>query len=127
MWRIIYSFLIISLLVSCASEDSKEETEPVVSTIEVVESTTEETTQKKKPKSPRRQASGMVKGGQIEIDYGSPYVKDRVIWGGLVPYDKLWRAGANETTAITFDSDVSIADQTVKAGTYALFILLQRR
>ncbi|MBN4071204.1 DUF2911 domain-containing protein, partial [Crocinitomix catalasitica] len=72
--------------------------------------------------SPRTTSSGQVDGVQIDIDYGSPFVKDRTIWGELVPYDKVWRAGADEATAITFGSDVLFVDAEIKAGTYALFI-----
>ena len=44
----------------------------------------------------------------IEIKYGSPIIIGRVIWGDLVPYDKIWRAGANYATAISFSQDVTI-------------------
>jgi hypothetical protein len=44
-----------------------------------------------------------------------------VIWGGLVPYDRVWRTGANQATAITFSEDVSVEGNKVPAGTYALF------
>jgi hypothetical protein len=46
-------------------------------------------------------------------------VKGRVIWGGLVPYDKVWRTGANEATAITFSTDVKVNGQPLPAGTYS--------
>jgi hypothetical protein len=59
----------------------------------------------------------------ITVDYSSPGVKGRKIWDGLVPYDKLWRAGANGATKITFSKDVTFADKPVPAGTYALFTI----
>ena len=59
----------------------------------------------------------------ITVDYSSPGVKGRKIWGAVVPYDQLWRAGANNPTKITFSRDVSIADKPVPAGTYAFFII----
>ena len=49
-------------------------------------------------------------------------MKGRTIFGGLVPYDKLWRTGANENTKITFDKDVKIGSKDIKAGTYAIFV-----
>lgn len=58
---------------------------------------------------------------QISVDYSCPGVKGRKIWGALVPYDKLWRTGANGSTKITFSKDVTLADQAVPAGSYALF------
>ncbi len=57
----------------------------------------------------------------ITVDYSSPAVKGRTIWGELVPYDKLWRTGANTATKITFTKDVLVADKPVPAGTYAIF------
>jgi DUF2911 family protein len=58
---------------------------------------------------------------QITVDYSCPGVKGRKIWGDLVPYDKLWRTGANSATKITFSKDVTFADHPVPAGSYALF------
>jgi len=52
----------------------------------------------KKPASPAMTATGKIKDADITINYSSPSVKDRKIWGDLVPYDKVWRAGANEAT-----------------------------
>ena len=59
----------------------------------------------------------------ITVDYSSPGVKGRKIWGGVVPYDQMWRAGANSATKITFSRDVSFADRPVPAGTYAFFVI----
>jgi len=59
----------------------------------------------------------------ITVDYSSPGVKGRKIWGGLVPYDKMWRTGANRATKITFSRDVTFAGKPVPAGTYALFTI----
>jgi hypothetical protein len=59
----------------------------------------------------------------ITVDYSSPGVKGRKIWGGLVPHDKLWRTGANRATRITFSRDVTFAGKPAPAGTYALFTI----
>ncbi len=59
----------------------------------------------------------------ITVDYSSPGVKGRKIWGGLVPYEQMWRAGANSATKITFSRDVSFADKPVPAGSYAFFVI----
>lgn len=59
--------------------------------------------------------------GEITIDYSRPSVKDRVIFGDLVPYGKTWRTGANASTKITFSDDVKLEGKDVKAGTYALY------
>lgn len=60
---------------------------------------------------------------EVSIKYHRPGVKDRVIWGELVPYDKIWRTGANEATTIEFSDDVMIEDNKLAAGKYALFTI----
>lgn len=57
---------------------------------------------------------------KISLVYSRPGVKGRKIWGDLVPYDKVWRTGANEATAITFSTDVRIGGQALPAGSYSL-------
>lgn len=59
----------------------------------------------------------------IAITYHRPAVNKRRIWGGLVPYGVLWRAGANENTTISFSTPVKIEGQALPAGTYGLFML----
>lgn len=74
-------------------------------------------------KSPRKQTSGKVGDVAVTIDYGAPSVKERTIWGELVKFDEVWRAGANENTTFSFDKDVKIGKNTVKAGKYGFFII----
>jgi len=57
----------------------------------------------------------------ISVEYSRPSMKGRTIYGGLVPYNKLWRTGANRNTTIKFGDDVMIGGKDVKAGTYAIF------
>lgn len=59
----------------------------------------------------------------VAITYGRPLVNERTIYGDLVPYDQVWRLGANEATTITFSHDVTIEGQALAAGTYALFAI----
>jgi len=59
----------------------------------------------------------------VRIDYSRPGVKGRVIWGGLVPYNNVWRSGADEATKITFVNDVKINGKTLKAGSYSFFTI----
>lgn len=56
----------------------------------------------------------------VTITYSRPGVKGRAIWGDLVPYDKVWRTGANEATTIVFSRDVTIEGKPLPAGTYSL-------
>jgi hypothetical protein len=60
---------------------------------------------------------------EVTIDYSRPGVKGRKIWGGLVPYNVVWRAGANEATKITFSTDVKIDGKKLKAGSYGFFAI----
>jgi hypothetical protein len=59
----------------------------------------------------------------ITVEYSAPTVKGRKIWGELVPYEKLWRAGANAATKVTFSRDVKIVGRSLPAGSYALFAI----
>ena len=56
----------------------------------------------------------------ITINYHSPLTKGRTIWGDLIPYDQVWRAGANENTVITFSTDVKVEGYQLAAGSYGL-------
>ncbi len=57
----------------------------------------------------------------VTLEYSRPAMRGRTIFGDLVPYDKLWRTGANANTIITFGDDVTVEGQEVKAGTYSIF------
>ena len=60
-------------------------------------------------------------GMDLSVNYSSPSKKDRVIFGELVPYDVVWRTGANEPTTFTTGSDIKIIDKTLPAGTYSFW------
>lgn len=74
-------------------------------------------------KSPRASTGLSIGYTNISIDYGAPSVLERDIWGGLVPYDTLWRAGANAATTVEFSADATVAGQPLGAGKYALLLL----
>ena len=76
-----------------------------------------------KPLSPHKGVSGKVAGATITIRYGSPYVKGRKIWGGLEPYGKVYRAGADSATTFTTDKDIKVDGKTLPAGKYAFFVI----
>ena len=69
------------------------------------------------PKATLTQTVGLT---DITLNYSRPGVKGRAIWGALVPYDKVWRTGANEATTITFSDDVWINGNKLTKGTYSL-------
>jgi len=71
--------------------------------------------------SPPATATGKFGKATIVINYSSPAVKRRKIWGELVPYDKTWRAGANEATIFETDHDIKVEGKKLPAGKYSLF------
>lgn len=73
--------------------------------------------------SPKATATGKIGDANVTIDYGSPSVKNRKIWGELVPYNKVWRSGANEATEIQTDKDLLIEGKLLKAGRYSLYTI----
>ncbi|MDB0011133.1 DUF2911 domain-containing protein, partial [Flavobacteriales bacterium] len=73
--------------------------------------------------SPKENVTGKINTATISIDYGSPSVKGRKIWGALVPFDKIWRAGANEATTFLTDKDIIVEGEKLPAGKYSLFII----
>ena len=72
--------------------------------------------------SPQATVSQNVGMTQISISYSSPGIKGRKIFGELVPYDQIWRAGANSPTKIKFSTNVKIGDKTLRSGEYAIAI-----
>ena len=80
--------------------------------------------QTKKPQpSPADSTAGTVAGSYIKINYSSPSVKGRKIWGGLVPYDKVWRTGANAATQFQTSKDITVNGKKLSAGKYSLFTI----
>lgn len=75
------------------------------------------------PKGSLTQTVGLT---EISLAYSSPAVRGRKIWGDVVPFDELWRAGANECSRVTFSTPVSIEGKPVAAGAYCIFLLPQR-
>lgn len=73
--------------------------------------------------SPKAEVMQTVGFTDVHIVYNRPGVKKREIWGKLVPYDAVWRAGANEATKITFSTDVTIEGKKLKKGSYSFFAI----
>ena len=66
-----------------------------------------------------------IDGVDIIVTYGRPQVKGRTVWGGLVGYGQVWRAGANEATVISFSKDLTINGEALPAGVYGFFVIPQ--
>jgi Protein of unknown function (DUF2911) len=79
--------------------------------------------QDKPRESPTTTATGQVGSLSVTIQYGQPSVKGREIFGKLVPYGQVWRAGANETTSIEFSTSAKLEGRAVARGKYALFVI----
>src|SRR5215813_10247021 len=60
-------------------------------------------------------------GKSVKVDYSSPRAKGRKIFGGVVPYDQVWRTGANEATTFVTNTALSVGDKAVPAGNYTMF------
>ena len=73
--------------------------------------------------SPNAGVSQTIGTTEVTISYGRPGVKGRTIWGKLVPYGQVWRAGANEATKITFSGDVLIEGQKLSKGAYSFYTI----
>lgn len=79
--------------------------------------------EQKKPLSPATEAKATINGKNIVVNYSAPSKRDRQIMGGLVPYGKLWRTGANQATTLKTDVDLMIGSLHVPAGEYLIFTI----
>jgi hypothetical protein len=105
--------------VACTSSPKNQETvaeETEEDEVETVEA-------KLKRPSPPHSVSATVGETLVTLDYSSPSTKGRAVWGSLVPYNEIWRTGANEANVFTTESDILINDQLLPAGKYALFTI----
>lgn len=73
--------------------------------------------------SPPAKAAVQLNGKSLSITYSSPSVRGRKIFGGLVPYDKVWRTGANASTTLNTEVALKIGNASVPAGAYSLYTL----
>lgn len=120
--------LSIFFIIACNSDEPKKETttstspsETEVSKGKVIDITGNETDTIKK--SIKAYASGNINGRIITISYHSPAVRNRIIWGGLVPFDQPWVSGAHMATSIETDAILIINGKEIPAGKYAFFTI----
>jgi hypothetical protein len=76
-----------------------------------------------RPSPPASADCTMPNGGTIHVDYSVPSMKGRKIFGQLVPYGQVWRAGANEATTFVINKDMTVGGKAVPAGSYTLFTI----
>ncbi|MBD3628791.1 DUF2911 domain-containing protein [Cyclobacterium sp.] len=116
--RNFYSIFVLSLIIinwSCSGNKSD-------SSVSEQEDT-EEVAAEEERASPLKTISGNIGDKSIAVQYGSPGIKGRQIWGDLVPYGEVWRTGANEATFVTLEEDVLVEGKPLKAGKYSLFTI----
>jgi len=75
----------------------------------------------KRPSPPATAQCALADGKSITVDYSSPRAKGRKVYGGLVPYGEVWRAGANEATTFVTTADLMVGGTHVPAGSYTLY------
>ncbi len=108
--------LIILGLVSCGNEQKQEEDHKH-------SPANAKTSPTSKILSPNISTMEIIDGAHIHIDYSSPSVRDRIIFGGLVGYNQVWQAGAHKATWIETDTDLLIKGKTLPAGKYGFFVI----
>ena len=120
MNKLIYTLVLGLLIISCKSNQSEhsghEHREPEAAT-----SAAEKSDNSKK--SIPREAHGNVGDVHISMYYHSPAVRERVIWGGLVPFGEVWVTGAHSATNMEFSKAIKIAGTTIPKGKYAFFTI----
>lgn len=116
--------LSILAMVACSSEKSTDQSDQ---TMESMDSTTMDhsmhTPKPEASKSPRTAAMAMTGGNHIHIDYSSPSVRGRQVFGGLVAMNEVWVTGAHKATSIQIDKPVTINGKRIEIGKYGFFTI----
>ncbi|REG91466.1 DUF2911 domain-containing protein [Algoriphagus antarcticus] len=115
---ILSTAMITLVLASCSDPRTSEtrESEVAAETKEAAE------TEESRP-SPLMVKEGQIAGKGFKVQYGSPSVKGRELWGDLVPYNVVWRTGANEASYVDLAEDMSVEGKKLAAGKYSLFTI----
>ena len=117
MKKLIGVGVVLMLFYGC-NENKKES--PIHSNHEV---TNVEVQTAKKTLSPHKSVMQMIGDAHIHIDYSSPGVRNRIIFGGLLPYDTVWQAGAHNATWIETNKDLIINQKELPSGRYGFFVI----
>lgn len=118
MKNLIVLFVSTVLVLSCKNQEQKKEKHNHQET-----QTQQEDVPKKKPLSPHISTMAMIGDAHIHIDYSSPGVRGRIIFGGLVGYDNVWQAGAHMATWIETNKDLIINGEVLPKGKYGFFTI----
>ncbi len=130
MKQFIGSLILVGILSNCSNpktkndDSSKEPSSQIIApTEEGIRIIAEQTTADTLKGSLKAKAMGTIGTTGITINYYSPAVRGRVVWGGLVPFDNVWVTGAHRATSIDFNQEVIIGGTTIAPGKYALFTI----
>lgn len=113
--RLLIAIILLSIW-ACQTKKDETNSSPLDSTTAVVQTDTIK-------KSIKKEERFQVGAASITIQYHSPGVKGRIIWGGLVPMDQVWVTGAHMATSFEIDKDFEVGGTTIVAGKYALFTI----
>lgn len=117
------NILLLSIIILASCKQNLKESQEDHNHNESKENTENVSTNKKKSLSPHTSAMAMVGDAHIHFDYSSPFVRKRIIFGGLLPYDAVWQAGAHNATWMETNKDLTIAGKELKAGKYGFFVI----
>lgn len=118
MKNLIVVFVLTVSVLSCKNQQQKKEEHNHQET-----QTQQEDVHKKKPLSPHTSTMEMIGDAHIHIDYSSPGVRERIIFGGLVGYDQVWQAGAHMATWIETNKDLIVHGELLPKGKYGFFTI----
>lgn len=118
MKQIIFFLIVITLSFGCKTDEKKANTNHQDHKKEQVKGTSP-----KKVLSPHTSTMTMIGNAHIHIDYSSPGVRNRIIFGGLLAYDQVWQAGAHNATWFETNKDLEIEGKTLPAGKYGFFTI----
>ena len=119
----IKNFLLVAILCTVAIALNAQETEKPVEPVDKVQVEKKMDEQDAPVLSPPTQMTASIGDADVTVDYSSPSVRGRAIWGELVPYGKVWRTGANAATTISISKDILVEGNVLAAGKYALFTI----
>lgn len=105
-------------LVACSSKPTESADE-----VAIEESTDAAAVDSEERPSPLEVKEGEIAGKKLSVHYGSPAVKGRVLWGDLVPYNVVWRTGANEASYVELAQDITVEGKPLAAGKYSIFTI----
>jgi len=108
---------------ACTPKATQETTDTTTTTKTKSSAAYETTVIKDGIASPKKEMSTSIGDTKVTVVYGSPSVKGRTVWGDLVPFDEVWRTGANEATTFETSTDLKIQGEELPAGKYGLFTI----